>query len=110
MQRIMTFGEFLNERLIQDEIPQLQILIRGNIGLTSKEEDFTKELMETLYDKYIHLVTIDENGEYNKEDRIPRNRRYNKIKKNVPLLNFTSTKSEMSGEMEAKIYNRLEEI
>lgn len=106
----MTFGEFLNERLIQDEIPQLQILIRGNIGLTSKEEDFTKELMETLYDKYIHLVTIDENGEYNKEDRIPRNRRYNKIKKNVPLLNFTSTKSEMSGEMEAKIYNRLEDI
>lgn len=110
MKRIKLYEEFLNERFIDDQIPQLQITLRGTIGLTSKTEDFTKELMATLYDKYIHMVLIDGTDEYNLEDRIPNNRRFNKIKYNVPLLNFTSTDHNFVKNMQAKVYNRIEDL
>ena len=78
MKKIKLYEEFLNERYMEDQIPQLQITLRGTIGLTSKTEDFTKEMMATLYDKYIHMVLIEGDDKYNREDRIPNNRRFNK--------------------------------
>lgn len=110
MKLFKTFEQFVNERLIDDEIPQLQIVMRGKVGLTSKTESFTKNLMQILYDKYIHLVPIDGDGEYNTEDRIQRNRKYNRIRKDIPLLNFTSTTHDGIESMEAKVYNNIDDI
>ena len=110
MKRIKLFEEYLNERYVEDQIPQLQITLRGTIGLTSKTEDFTKELMATLYDKYIHMVLIDGTDEYNREDRIPNNRRFNKIKYDIPLLNFTSTDHNFVSDMRARVYNKVEDL
>lgn len=110
MRLFKTFDQFLNERFVDDEIPQLQIVMRGKVGLTSKTEDFTKDLMKILYDNYIHLVPIDGDGEYNTEERIQRNRRYNRVRRDIPLLNFTSTPHEEIDKMEAKVYNNIDDI
>jgi|688.fasta_scaffold285483_2 glutathione synthase/RimK-type ligase-like ATP-grasp enzyme len=110
MKKIKLFEEYLNERYVEDQIPQLQITLRGTIGLTSKTEDFTKKLMETLYDKYIHMVLIVGTDQYNREERIPNNRRFNKIKYDVPLLNFTSSNHNFVSDMRAKVYNKVEDL
>ena len=110
MKKIKLYEEFLNERYMEDQIPQLQITLRGTIGLTSKTEDFTKEMMATLYDKYIHMVLIEGDDKYNREARIPNNRRFNKIKYDIPLLNFTSTKHNFISDMRAKVYNKVEDL
>lgn len=110
MRKLLNYTEFLNERFIDQEIPQLQILLRGTIGLTSKEEDFTKELMGRLYDKYIHLVTIKTNNDYNREERIPRDRRHNEIRFDIPLLNFTSTDHPFFKQMKARVCNKVEDL
>jgi hypothetical protein len=110
LKTIKLFEEFIAERFIEDEIPQLQIIMRGNIGLTSKTEDFTKDMMSTLYDKYIHLILVKGDSEYNRDSKIPRNRRHNKVNPNIPMLNFTSNPhSEMDGMVE-DVYNRIEDI
>ena len=108
--RFLSYSEFLNERFIQHEIPQLQIIMRGNIGLTSKEEDFTKELMHRIYDKYVHLVLVDGDKDFNKDPKIPRNRRYNKVDYDTPMMNFTSTPHAELEKMNAKIFNKMEDI
>jgi hypothetical protein len=110
MKTLLSYTQFLNERFVQHEIPQLQIIMRGNIGLTSKEEDFTKDLMSKIYDKYVHLVLVKGDKDYNEDPKIPRNRRYNRIDHNTPILNFTSNPhSELEG-MKAKVFNRMDDI
>jgi len=108
--KLLSYTEFLNERFIDHEVPQLQIIMRGNIGLTSKEEEFTKELMSKIYDKYVHLVLVKKEDQYNEEPKIPRNRRYNKVRYDIPMLNFTSNPHTELDKMEAPIYNKMEDI
>lgn len=86
----------------------LQILMRGNIGLTSKTEDFTDAYMKTLYDKYIRLCLIDENGKYNKDDEVASNRLH-ELDYKFPILNFTSTETELHKHKDATIFNQLED-
>lgn len=110
MKNLLSYSEFLNERFIDHEIPQLQIIMRGSIGLTSKTEDFTKDLMNKIYDKYVHLVLVKKEDQYNDEPRIPRNRRYNKVRQDIPMLNFTSNPHTELEKMKAPIYNKIEDI
>lgn len=116
MKRIKLFEQFINERFVEDQIPQLQIALRGTIGLTSKQEDVTKELMETLYEKYIHLVLISGTEGYNDTglskdgDKIPNNRKHNKIRYDIPLLNFSSTQHNFHRDMKAKTFNTVEDL
>lgn len=86
----------------------LQILMRGNIGLTSKEEDFTKEAMKTLYDKYIRLVLIRKEDEYNRKDEVPDNRKH-EIDYKYPILNFTSTENDFIKDDKAIVFNKIED-
>ena len=116
MKHVKLFEQFLNERFVEDQIPQLQITLRGTIGLTSKSEPKTKELMEILYEKYIHLVLIDGEDGYNENEKskdgdlIPHNRKHNRIKYNIPLLNFSSTDHNFNRDMKSKIFNRVEDL
>ena len=107
---LKTYSQFINERFIEHEVPQLQIIMRGNIGLTSKAEDFTVQAMSKLYDKYIHLVLVKGDDEYNRNPKIPRNRIYNELKTDTPILNFTSNPHKFMEKMEAKVFNRIEDI
>jgi len=86
----------------------MQILMRGNIGLTSKEEDFTREAMKTLYEKYIRLVLIKNASDYNTDDDVPDNRK-NKISYDYPILNFTSTDNDFIQDKRATIFNKIED-
>lgn len=108
--KLYTYEEFLNERLIDDEIPQLQILMRGTIGLTSKTEDFTRDMMNTIYEKYVHLVLVKYKGEFDRRKEAGRNRRYNQLRHDIPLLNFTSADHEGFSKMKAKIYNKVDDL
>jgi hypothetical protein len=110
MKSLLSYSEFLNERFIEQETPQLQIVMRGNIGLTSKAEDFTTEAMSKLYDKYIHLVLVKGDNEYNRNPKIPRNRIYNELKTDTPILNFTSNPHKFMEKMTAKVFNKIEDI
>jgi hypothetical protein len=116
MKHLKLFEQFITERFTEDEIPQLQILLRGTIGLTSKNEPVTKQMMETLYEKYIHLVLIEgedgyNNNEFSKDGaKIPNNRKHNKIRYNIPLLNFNSSKHSFLDKMNSKIYNKREDL
>lgn len=110
MKKIKLYGEFLNERFIEQEIPQLQIIMRGHIGFTSKEEDFTVDLMQKIYDKYVHLVLIAFKDGYNSSSRIPRDRKYNRVRYDIPLLNFTSKHHVDLDKMDAPIYNKIEDL
>ena len=110
MKYVKLFEQYINERFIEDEIPQLQIIMRGNVGLTAKTEDFTKKMMNTLYDKYIHLVLVREDDGYNDGPEINRNRRYNRVRHGSPLLNFTSRTHEDLDRMRARVYNKVEDL
>ena len=86
----------------------LQILMRGNIGLTSKEEDFTREAMKTLYEKYIRLVLIRKENDYNTDEEVPENRR-NEISYDYPILNFTSTDNDFIEHKDAVVFNQIKD-
>lgn len=110
MRYVKLFEQFVNERFIEDEIPQLQIIKRGKTGLNAKDEDFTVEMMNLLYDKYIHLILIREDDDYNDGPEIHRNRRYNRVRHGSPLLNFNSRYHEDLGRMRARVFNKVEDI
>ena len=106
---IKDFQTFVNERFGEHKIPQLQIIMR-DIGLSPKKEPFTKEMLARIYDKYAHLVLVDGADGYNQDERIPSNRRYNKINHDQPILNFISTPHVELEKMRAKVFNKLEDI
>lgn len=85
----------------------MQIVMRGNIGLTSKEEDFTKSLMKKLYEKYVRMVLIIGEKSYNTKPEVPDNRK-NKIDYSYPILNFASTSHVIIDNKEAKMFNKKE--
>jgi len=97
---------FINE-LVSYNMP-MQIIMRGNIGLTSKEEDFTKKAMKRLYEKYIRLVLIKKESNYNTDDDVPENRK-NKISYEYPILNFTSTPNDFIESDDAVIFNKIDD-
>jgi len=103
-----SFLEFINEnwKPANDHIVPLQILMRGTIGLTSKEEDFTKDAMKILYDDYIKLVLIKQDGEYNRDSDVPENRR-SEIDFSLPILNFTSTQHRFLLNPQSKVFNQV---
>ncbi len=103
-----SFKSFINEnwKPMRRGVTPLQILMRGTIGLTSKEEDFTKELMKILYDDYIKLVLIKADGTYNTDAEVPENRR-STIDFNLPILNFTSTQHRFLLNPESKVFNNV---
>ena len=96
--------------LVENNMVQMpmQILMRGNIGLTSKEEDFTKEAMKRLYEKYIRLVLIKKESEYNRDSDVPENRK-NEIDFSYPILNFTSTENDFIKDDKATVFNKMED-
>ena len=96
--------EFLLESTISSY--PLQILMRGNIGLTTKTEDFTRNIMNYLYDNYIRLVLIKGDGSYNTNKEVPKNRRKH-IDFQYPILNFTSQTHDFLEDSNATIYNKL---
>jgi len=101
---LLEYSEFVK----WDKILPLQIIMRGTIGLTSKEEDFTKSLMKKLYDKYIKLILIKGTDEYNRDKKIPDNRRL-EIDFKYPILNFASTEHNFHKHKDAKIFNKLKD-
>jgi glutathione synthase/RimK-type ligase-like ATP-grasp enzyme len=105
---IKDFQTFLNERFAEHKIPQIQIIMR-DIGLSPKQEDFTKRMLAEIYEKYAHLVLVDDNG-YNQDERIPDNRRHNKTKYDEPILNFMSVSHTELEKMKARVYNKVEDI
>lgn len=88
---------------------KIQILMRGTIGLTSKSDDEVKQLMHILYKDWVHLVLIKGENEYNRSERIPDDRRNNKIDYTLPILNMTSRTHEFLENPKAKIYNKVED-
>ena len=116
MNHVKLFEDFINERFVEDQIPQLQIALRGTIGLTSKKEPLTQESMAIIYEKYLHLVLIDGTDGYYEQDYskegilIPHNRKHNKIKYDIPLLNFSSTQHNFHRDMKAATYNKVEDL
>ena len=107
--KIASYSEFIKiYESLNSDIEPIQILMRGTIGLTSKEESFTRDAMETLYEKYIKLVLIKMNDDYNTDDNVPDNR-LNKIDFNLPILNFTSTEHEFHKDKRSTIINPVSE-
>lgn len=103
MNSLKSYKKFIS---LYNEIPKIQIVLRGNIGLTSKTEYFTIELMKILYDKFIHMVLVKGDNEYNRKKGLPINR-LNIINWNLPILNFTSRKHNVL--KNTTIYNKLED-
>lgn len=91
------------------EDAKLQILMRGTIGLTSKSDEKVKELMSILYEDWIHLVLIKGYQDYNRNEKIPDNRRYNEIDYSLPILNMTSRPHVFLEHPRAQIYNKIED-
>lgn len=91
----------------KNEFP-MQILMRGNIGLTGKAEDFTVNMMKELYENYIRLVLIKGYDEYNHNSNTPNNRRV-KIDYKYPILNMSGEIHEFITDSRANIFNQLED-
>ena len=108
---IKSFRDYIleNSQLVKsgEESLKIQILLRGCIGLTGKSEDFTKELMHKIYKDYIHLVLIKGVSGYNRNEKIPEDRRFNMFNDDLPVLNFTSRYHQFL-DKSPRIYNRLE--
>lgn len=103
---IPTWKEFLLEIKYSNIKYPMQIVMRGTIGLTSKDEQFTKDYMEILYDNYIRMVLITGTNNYNIKKEIPRNRK-NKINYAYPILNFASTQHDILNSNFVKIFNKI---
>ena len=113
--KLHSFGQFLCESQTY-QYPPLQIVMRGTIGLTAKEEPETKKMMDHLYENYIRLVLIRFYDKYMYEDsdewkevRVPQNRK-NSIDFAYPILNFTSKVHKILKDDRAIIFNAMEDM
>jgi hypothetical protein len=111
--RLKSFAEFinenyqLNEKRLTGSIVPLQILMRHTVGLTGKGEPFTKAAMAIIYKKYVNMVLIKADGEYNEDT--PGNRG-EKIDYDLPILNFTSVDHRFLIHNNSIVYNPVKEM
>ena len=102
-----------NDIKYKDEV--LQIIKRNSVGLTSKKDDFIKDQMKKIYDKYCVIVPMNLKGtdyNYSDEDGViasNKNRR-NIIDISKPILNFASIETIATKGKDVDLYNQPEEF
>lgn len=88
----------------------MQMVMRGSIGLTSKQEDSTKALMQTIYERFVRLVLVKGWDEYNHFDRpVPLERRV-KIDFRYPILNQTGALHAFLKDPRANVYQPVDQF